>query len=131
MREKLQRFMAGRYGVDSFSRFLSWTSMLLLLLSIFILGAPLYTLAILILIYSYYRTFSKNYAKRSRENEIYMRYTAKIRLRFQKFKYHMSIRQTHHLYTCSQCKQMIKIPRGKGKIEITCPKCQNKFIKKS
>ena len=131
MREKLMRFMAGRYGTDSFSKFLLIVTFLCLVLNLFLKIPGLYFLGLALLVYCYFRMFSRNYAKRSAENAFYLRTTAGIRRFFQKQKSHAQIRKTHHLYKCKQCGKYIKIPKGKGRIEITCPTCRYKFIKKS
>lgn len=131
MREKFMRFMAGRYGTDSFSKFLLAVCFICLILNMFLKIPGLYYLGLLILVYSYFRMFSRNYAKRSAENAMYWKATAGIRGFFAKQKNHWKIRKTHHLYKCKMCKQMIRIPKGKGKIEITCPKCKYRFVKKS
>lgn len=131
MREKLMRFMAGRYGTDSFSKFLLVVTFLCLVLNLFLKIPGLYFLGLALLVYCYFRMFSRNYAKRSAENAFYLRATGGIRRFFQKQKSHAQIRKTHHLYKCKQCGKYIKIPKGKGRIEITCPTCRYKFIKKS
>lgn len=130
MREKLMRFIQGRYGVDQFGRFLTWVSMVLLIISIFF-GQIWFLAACLILIYNYYRMFSKNIAKRYAENQKYLAHTAKLRQLFYKKKNELGQRKTHHIYRCPQCRQKIRVPRGRGRIEIRCPKCSAKFVKKS
>ncbi len=131
MREKLMRFMAGRYGTDSLSKFLLVVTFLCLILNLFIKIPGLYFLGLALLVYCYFRMFSRNYTRRSAENAFYLRTTAGIRRFFRKQKSHAQIRKTHHLYKCRQCGKYIKIPKGKGRIEITCPTCKYKFIKKS
>lgn len=131
MKEKLIRFMAGRYGTDSLSKFLLIVTFICVVLNLFIRIPGLYFLGLALLVYCYFRMFSRNYAKRSAENAFYLRTTAGIRRFFQKKKSHAQIRKTHHLYKCRQCGKYIKIPKGKGRIEITCPTCKYKFIKKS
>ncbi len=130
-KEKFQRFMYGRYGMDAFGKFLSWTSIVLLICSMFFRGSILYLLALGILIYCYFRMFSRNVQKRYQENCTYYRYTNKIREYIKKQKYYMQQRKTHHIYRCPNCKQKIRVPRGKGKIAIRCRTCGTEFIKKS
>ena len=83
------------------------------------------------MIYSYYRMFSRQTYKRALENQKFLQHTSKIRGFFAKQKYMVAQRKTHHIYKCPNCKQKIRVPKGKGKIEIRCPKCQTTFIKKS
>lgn len=131
MKEKLIRFMYGRYGVDSFGKFLLGAGIVLFLLSEFFNLRIVYFLAWAVLIYSYFRIFSRSVYKRAAENQEYLRRTAKLRGFFRTQKNLLMQRRTHHIYRCPSCKQKIRVPRGKGRIEIRCPKCQTTFIKKS
>ena len=130
------RFMQGRYGVDAFARFTMGVALVLIILSVFFgsrsrTGALLDTLGLLVILYTYYRMLSRDIGKRSRENQKYLSVTSGIRQRFFREKNIMQQRKEYHIYSCPGCKQKIRIPRGKGKIEIECPKCHTKFIKKS
>lgn len=130
MKEKFYRFMQGRYGNDQFNRFLM--VLVIVCFAVSLLGVrPFYVLGIVLLIYAYFRLFSKNIYKRRQENAVYLRYEYKVKQWFATFKRDMAQRKTHHIYRCPSCKQKIRIPRGKGKIEIRCPKCGQTFIKKS
>ena len=130
MREKMMRFMQGRYGVDQFNRFLMIVSMVLLVVSMF--GADVcYLLAIVIMVYAYYRMFSKQIYKRSGENQKYLQYEWKVKGWFGKKKNEFQQRKTHHIYKCPNCKQKIRVPKGRGRIAITCRKCHHEFVKKS
>ena len=136
MREKFIRFMQVRYGVDAFARFTMGVALVLIILSVFFgsrsrTGALLDTLGLLVILYTYYRMLSRDIGKRSRENQKYLSVTSGIRQRFFREKNIMQQRKEYHIYSCPGCKQKIRIPRGKGKIEIECPKCHTKFIKKS
>lgn len=131
MREKLIRFMYGRYGADSFGRFLLIAAIVLSVLSGLFRLDVLYILAEAILIYSCFRMFSRNIYKRSAENQAYLKHTAKLRFWWHNQKSLMQQRKTHHIYKCPSCSQKIRIPRGKGKIEVRCPKCGTTFIKRS
>lgn len=136
MREKFMRFMQGRYGVDSLSRFTMGFALVSVILSVFVnrsrgLASFLDFLGLAAIVYTYFRIFSRNISKRSAENQKFLQMTSGLRSRFRKEKNIMSQRKTHHIYTCPGCGQKIRIPRGKGKIEIVCPKCQTKFVKRS
>ena len=130
MREKLYRFMQGRYGADQLNRFLMILVIVCLVFSLF--GFRIfYVLGIALLFYSYFRIFSKNLYKRREENAAYLRWEYKWKQRFGSWKRTMQQRKTHHIYRCPSCKQKIRVPKGKGRIEIRCPKCGQTFIKKS
>lgn len=136
MKEKFIRFMQGRYGVDQFAKFTMGTALVMIILAMFIgnssfIGTLLDTIGLLAIVYTYYRIFSRDIQKRYAENQKYLSMTAKLRTRVNKEKNLMEQRKTHHIYTCPGCRQKIRIPRGKGKIEIDCPKCHTKFVKKS
>ncbi len=134
MKEKLIRFMQGRYGVDQLSKFLLILGLIVVVISALFnsrVSLILYILGWLLVIYCYFRVFSRNIPKRYAENQAYLAKTYKIRAFFQKQKNIWQQRKTHHIYTCPSCKQKIRIPKGKGKIEVRCPKCGATFIKKS
>ena len=131
MREKLERFMAGRYGMDYLGRFTLITGLIVLIIAGWS-GKPILTLiAWILIIYTYFRIFSRNVYKRSAENQKYLARTYKIRTFWARQKNMMAQRKTHHIYKCPTCRQKIRIPRGKGRIEIRCPKCNTTFIKNS
>lgn len=131
MREKLIRFMQGRYGMDYLGRFTIILGLAAIILSMFIDSAILSILAWACIIFAYFRMFSRNIYKRSSENQAFLTKTYKIRCFFARQKNMMAQRKTHHIYKCPTCKQKIRVPRGKGRIEIRCPKCNTAFIKKS
>ena len=137
MRDKFNKFMQGRYGVDEFSRFTMGVALALIILTMFVnivnrsVGSVLDFLGIAAIVYAYFRIFSRNIQQRYAENQKYLQMTSKLRLRFNKEKNLMKQRKTHHIYACPGCGQKIRIPRGKGKIEIECPKCHAKFVKRS
>ncbi len=130
-RERLQRFMYGRYGMDAFGNCIIWTAVVLMIVSWFVGGSILNTLALVLLVWGYFRIFSRNTQKRYQENCTYYRYINKGKDFFKKQKSYMQQRKTHHIYQCPQCKQKIRIPRGKGRVAITCKRCGTEFIKNS
>ena len=137
MRDKFNKFMQGRYGVDDLSRFTMGVALVLIILAMFAnifsrtAGSTLDILGVAAIVYAYIRIFSRNIQQRYAENQKFLQMTSKFRLRFNKEKNLMKQRKTHHIYSCPGCGQKIRIPKGKGKIEIECPKCHTKFVKRS
>ena len=129
MKEKLQRFMMGRYGVDSFGKFLLGAVVVLWVLNLFADSKLLYSWALLLMIYAYYRMFSRNTMKRYQENMKFIQLKNKVTSRFKSETSQFKQRKTHHIYRCPTCGQKIRIPKGKGRICITCPKCKTEFTK--
>ncbi len=131
MREKFRQFMIGRYGTDGLNQFLSIASLVLLLIAI-VSRINLFTwLGVALLVFCYYRTFSRNISKRTEEN--YKFYTLKDRVdgKFRGLKEQWANRKIYHYYRCPQCRQKLRVPRGRGRIQISCPRCGTQFIKKS
>ena len=124
-------FMSGRYGADQLSRFTLAVSLVLLVANIFTNLRIVYLAALVVLAWCYYRMFSRNIAKRSAENQKYLNAVWKLKVRFGKFRNRVVQSKNYHIYKCPSCGQKIRIPRGKGKICITCPKCRTEFQKKS
>jgi len=134
MKEWFLNFMRGRYGADQLGRFLSVVSLIIFFVGMIIgntLGRVLWYLAIACLIYTYYRMFSRNTYKRYQENLKYLQWKNHIMSWFRRQKDMLTQRKTHRFFKCSQCGITVRVPKGKGKIKITCPKCGNTFIKKT
>ena len=131
MKERMQRFMAGRYGNDQLNQFIFIVAIISMVLEIITRQSLFYTLTLVLLILAYVRVFSRNINKRYEENMKFSQKKDAILNKFRKQKYYAAQRRNFHIYTCPQCKQKIRIPKGKGKISITCPKCRTSFIKKS
>ena len=131
MKERMQRFMAGRYGNDQLNQFIFIVAIISMVLEIITRQSLFYTLTLVLLILAYVRVFSRNINKRYEENMKFLQKKDAILNKFRKQKYYAAQRRNFHIYTCPQCKQKFRIPKGKGKISITCPKCRTSFIKKS
>lgn len=129
MREKIRRFMMGRYGIDAFSKFLATILLILCIIDIFVNSRLLHSWTALLIVYAYFRMFSKNHTKRYQENLKYLQIKNKLLAKFRSEKSQMQQHKTHHIYRCPVCRQKIRIPKGKGRICITCPKCKNEFTK--
>lgn len=134
LKEKLYRFMQGRYGSDELNKAMLIAMVVCAVLTWFTGGIVDTILSIAMwafLIYSYVRMFSRNHSKRWAENQKYLSFKNSILGRINREKNYANQRKTHRIYSCPGCKQKIRVPKGKGKIEISCPKCRTKFIKKT
>ena len=131
MRERLQRWMYGRYGQDDLNRFLSIFTLLLCVVSLFVQWPILSGLLALLLGWMLFRMFSRNGAARAKENHAFLKVKNRALRPFRRMRKHFAQRKTHRFFRCPQCKQELRVPVGKGSITITCPKCQTKFEKKT
>lgn len=132
MREKLIKLMNGRYGVDQLYRFLLFCIVICTLLSILLTDFPflsnLFNTASLVLgVWTIYRVFSRKIEKRYLENLHYLEWTGSIRQYFRISKEKFQQRKEYKFFVCPTCKTNLRVPKGKGKINITCSKCGNRF----
>ena len=119
----VQRFMMGRYGHDRLNMALLIVGLIFSILSMFmknwamdlVLTMASYALLVVTLV----RCFSRNTYKRYQENRKFLQLTGRMKDR------------EHRYFDCPKCRQMVRVPRGKGKISITCPRCREKFVKKT
>ena len=123
MRAGVARFMQGRYGGDKLNTMLVWVSFGGYIISLFIPLAPvklgLIVASYLLIAWALFRMLSRNTYKRYQENRKYLLLVDRVKDR------------QHRYYDCPRCRQPVRVPRGKGKIAITCPKCREKFIRKT
>ena len=123
----LRRFMTGRYGTDKLNMALLGLGLFLCILEMILqiwLNNPWILLSLTLLSYAtmflaIFRMFSRNTYKRYQENRRFLRFWERLKDR------------KHRYYSCPRCRQPVRVPRGKGKIAITCPKCKEKFVKKT
>lgn len=125
----LRNFMYGRYGADQLNNFLFGLYIVLLVLSLFIPYVNI--LCIAVIIYSITRIMSKKYSQRRAENEWYLRHTQGIRKTINRYRNIIKYRKTHKYLKCPQCHQYLRVPKGKGLIAISCPKCHEQFDRKT
>jgi len=131
LKDRFQRFMYGRYGNDSFNRFLLIAALVLYTISIFTRFGLGTWISLALLIYAYVRMLSRNTYKRAGENTKYLTLRNKVVSWWKNQIWRTKDSMTHHIYRCPGCRQKIRVPRGKGRISIRCPKCGTEFIKKS
>ena len=123
MRNWFRRFMQGRYGNDKLNTTLLvvgvGASVLSMLLPFKYVKIVLWVISYLLLVLAILRAFSRNVYKRYQENRRFLQLMEQTR------------DKDHKYYKCPRCRQPVRVPRGKGKISITCPKCREKFIRKT
>ncbi len=126
-----RKLMYGRYGVDQLSIAIIILSFAISIISSIADFYPLSLLSFILIIVAYVRIFSKNISKRYGENIKFLKLwnpiKAKAQVRINRMKY----MKTHKYFSCPNCKQSLRVPRGQGKITVTCPKCKTEFSKKS
>lgn len=126
-----QRWMQGRNGQDELSGVLSKIALVCILLSCFFAQQVFMTVGWVCLILSMFRSFSKNLEKRWKERDGYLALIVKPKVFVERQKLRWRDRKTHRYYQCPQCNQTVRVPKGKGNIQITCPKCGIHFQKRT
>ena len=119
----LQRFMAGRYGTDQLNMVILAIGIVLSIVCVVVMH-PVADIVLLVMSYGllavvFLRCISRNTYKRYRENRKFLMLIQKLKDR------------KHRYFDCPKCRQQVRVPRGKGKIMITCPRCNEKFTKKT
>ena len=125
----LQRFMFGRYGNDELNRALSVGALACLVLSLF--WRLFYGVALALMIWSLYRTLSRNISARLREREAFLKRRNTMRTKLRLYKRMWNERKTHRYFHCKQCKAVIRIPKGRGEVDVGCPRCHVRTKRKS
>lgn len=119
----LRSFMAGRYGTDRLNMVILCAGLVASVLSVSVKVSPLnvifWALSYGLMIWAIWRSLSRNTYKRYQENRKFLQIFDRLKDR------------EHRYFDCPKCRQMVRVPRGKGKISITCPRCREKFVKKT
>ncbi|MDU1023184.1 MAG: hypothetical protein E7A44_04625 [Peptoniphilus harei] len=127
----MRKFMLGRYGQDELGKFILSLSLILLIINLFVKTAALSAAALVLIIYSYYRIFSRDVRARYVENKKFLSTVDPLRRKFFSSKNKYDNRKVYKYIKCPKCKFEMKVPKNKGKIRVTCKKCGEKFIVKS
>lgn len=120
---RFRNFMVGRYGTDKLNMVILCAGLAACLISAFFRNPQINLLLTAVsyglMFWALFRSFSRNTYKRYQENRKFLQFFDRLKDR------------DHRYYDCPKCRQVVRVPRGKGKIAITCPKCREKFIKKT
>ena len=131
IRNWLRNFMIGRYGPDQLGVALIVSSLVLYVLAA-IIGVPVISfIAYAAMLFEMFRMLSRNIQKRRAENDKFIKFWWPIR---QKLKFRIEKLKSagkYKFFKCPACGNNLRVPKGKGKIKITCPKCGERFEKKT
>lgn len=118
-----RHFMLGRYGTDKLNIAILGVGFIFCIMVMMnrnpIADFVMTGLSYALMLWAIFRMFSRNTYKRYRENRKYLQLLERVKDR------------QHRYYDCPRCRQTVRVPRNKGKIQITCPKCKENFIKKT
>ena len=118
-----RNFMAGRYGTDKLNMVILSAGLVICLISPFVNSVRVQLLLTAVsyglMIWALFRGFSRNTYKRYQENRKFLQFFERLKDR------------EHRYYDCPKCRQVVRVPRGKGRIAITCPRCRERFVRKT
>ena len=130
MRNAIQRFMYGRYGNDQFGHFLIGLGLVLILLEALTGFGLLTLLADVAVFYALFRMLSRNTYKRREENAKFLK-KANPAIKWLRLQQTIRKDKDHRYFKCPNCSQYLRVPRGKGRITVTCRSCGASFQEKS
>ncbi len=132
LKYKLYQFLSGRYGIDQLGKFLMILIFTIYILNLFLLqNTILYFINLILIIYYITRVYSRKIYARQRENFIFLQLVNAPLQRKATLLQKQKDDPYNKYYRCKKCKQIVRVPKGRGKITITCPKCQTRFDKRT
>ena len=131
MKEKVYRFMSGRNGPDQLTRALTVLALAVLVLNLFVRSAVLNIVWLAIMAYAYYRMFSRNLARRREENGRFLQWQYKTVSAVRGWWDRLRQRRDYAFFRCPECRAMLRVPRGKGRVRVTCRKCGSAFERRT
>ncbi len=130
MRNALQRFMYGRYGNDQLNTFLLLLYAALFLVQVLIRSVVFYYLSLAAVFLALFRMLSRNMDRRRWENAKFMELIGPV-VRWLRLRRTIRRDKEHCYFKCPSCGQQLRVPRGKGKITVTCRTCGASFQEKT
>lgn len=133
---RFAHFMEGRNGMDQLAKAESALLWVVIILSLLLSWVPYLSIGLsvifgILIIHMYFRVFSKDISKRYTENQKYLYYRSKFQNYRERQKRESAQKDTYRFFRCPNCRQRVRVPKGRGKIQITCPKCRIEFVKRS
>ena len=126
----LRKFMAGRYGNDQLNVTLMVAYLALYLISVLTRWTVLYWVALVLVLVSLFRCLSRNTTQRRLENNKYLQLIRPLQQKCRNFRVRVKDKE-HRYFRCPNCKQQMRVPRGKGRITVHCRSCGATFEEKS
>ena len=131
IRKFLRNFMTGRYGPDHLNVAMIVFSLVLSLLNAVLAFRPITYFSYVILALVLFRMLSRNIPRRRAENDRFIRYWWPVRTKALRAAANIKHRKTFRFLKCPSCDNTLRVPKGKGRLQITCPKCGERFIRKT
>lgn len=131
---KFQKFMIGRYGTDNLFRALLIFYLIVIVIANIVYRfskisyTAIWIMGLALIVFALFRVFSKNIEARRAENAQWLKITYKFKQKAKLQKDMIQQRKTHKFVKCKTCKNILRLPKHKGKINVSCPHCQNQFI---
>jgi len=123
--------MTGRYGPDHLNIAMVIVSLILFLLNGITGFAPIAYISYILIALALIMMLSRNIDRRRAENDKFIRYWWPVRTKIKRLHTSFKHRKTHRFLQCPSCRNTLRVPKGKGKLQITCPKCGERFIRKT
>ena len=127
LRERIAKFMEGRYGRDDLSSFIFWVCIALALVNLFLEALVLSIIESALLIYIIFRVMSRNIYKRAAENRKFIEIRGKVKAPFVMAKNRWRDRKTHVYKKCPSCKSTLRLPKTQGEHTVRCVRCGHRF----
>lgn len=135
LRERLEGWLHDRYGMDELCLLILGVAAVTFLVSQLLRQtagfAVILLLAIFLTAWAVFRCFSRNISSRNKERDAYMRVKEEICYQISLRRNTREIRKSFRYFRCKACKTKYRVPKGKGKIQITCPNCKRKTIRRT
>lgn len=127
LKEKATQFMSGRYGIDQMNKTLMILAFIMIILESILQTSIISIIALIIMFFAIYRTYSRNHSKRIAENKRFMKFFKPIRRVFSIQKMKIRERKNYRFRVCPNCKVVIRTSKIRGSRVLTCPRCKKEF----
>lgn len=128
---KMAQWMMGRYGIDQLTQALMIAGCAVVLVNFFAHSGVLSSIALLLMGWGLFRCYSRNIAARAKELAKYQELMVKPKAWWRLTNKKWVNRKTTLYFKCKGCGSILNVPKGKGKLRVTCPKCGTQVEKHS